>query len=235
MRGKRTGRIPGLIVLLIGLTAGPWVTPGTAQQTLAGIGLLEAIELYTGVSGQVNEQEASRLLKLEATDSSDVIATMWIARVHSTGRMTFPHKPALAKQIASGVIDEVRNLAASGDVEASFLMGTAYDESLGVTQDYGEAMRWYRRAADSGHILASHNIGNMYRDGRGVGQYPRRAAAWWLRAARAGDVIPALRLGEAYEAGRGVPQSHSIARYWYQRAAAAGNVSATVALTRINE
>jgi len=227
-----TSRLP---ILLIGLIVGLWVTPGEAQNTVAGNGLLEAIKLYTGVSGYVSDGEASRLLKLEAADSTDVLAIMWIARVYSTGRMTFPREPDLAKKIASRVIDKVRNLAASGDIEASFLMGTAYDESLGMPQDYDEAMRWYRRAAGAGHILAAHNIGNMYRDGRGVIENPQLATIWWLRAARAGDVIPALRLGEAYEAGRGVPQNLFIARQWYQRAADAGNVSATMALTRINE
>ena len=224
---------PRLSILLIGLIVVLWVTPGAAQHTVAGSGLLEAIELYTGVSGHVSNQEASRLLKLEAADSTNVLATMWIARVHSTGRMTFSREPDLAREIASRVIDKVRNLAASGDIEASFLMGTAYDESLGMPQDYNEAMRWYRRAAHAGHILAAHNMGNVYRDGRGIPEDARRAAMWWLRAARAGDVIPALRLGEAYEAGHGVTQNLSTARYWYRRAADAGNATAASALARL--
>ena len=188
---------------------------------------------YTGVAGRVDDTEARRLLEAAAADPNDALATMWIARVHSTGRMTFPRDPERARQIASAVIDQIRGLAASGDVEAAFLMGTAYDESLGVDQDYGEAMRWYRRAAHMGHVLAAHNVGNMYRDGRGVDVDHASAAMWWLRAARAGDVIPALRLGEAYEAGRGVPQSPGTARGWYERAAAAGNAAAAEALERL--
>ena len=204
------------------------------QHPLLNRHLNTSINYYTGEAGVVDDSIAREHLEF-AISERDTLALMWLARVYSTGRMSFPKDSKRASSIARLVIDDVATRAETGEPEALFLMGTAYDESLGVTQDYDEAMRWYRRAADSGHILASHNIGNMYRDGRGVGQDPRRAAAWWLRAARAGDVIPALRLGEAYEAGRGVPQSHSIARYWYQRAAAAGNVTATTALERIKE
>ena len=207
--------------------------PLRAQETVADARLLESIDLYTGVAGHVDDATARQLLEAAASDPDDVLATMWIARVHSTGRMTFPRDPERAREIASGVIDELRGLAADGDVEATFLMGTAYDESLGVEQDFGEAMRWYRRAAHMGHVLAVHNVGNMYRDGRGVDVDHARAAMRWLRAARAGDVIPALRLGEAYEAGRGLPRSLEDARQWYEKAAAAGNATAAQALERI--
>jgi len=214
------------------LLAGP-TAPLGAQDTVADPRLLESIELYTGVAGYVDDAAARRLLEAAASNPDDALATMWIARVHSTGRMTFPRDPERAQQIAAGVIDEIRGLAAVGDVEASFLMGTAYDESLGVEQDFDEAMRWYRRAAHRGHVLAVHNVGNMYRDGRGVDVDHATAAMWWLRAARAGDVIPALRLGESYEAGRGVRRSVERARHWYEKAAAAGNAAAAEALERI--
>lgn len=208
-------------------------SPAASQSSAASATLLEAIDLYTGVAGRVDDAAARRLLEEAASDPGDPIAVMWMARVHSTGRMTFPRDQARARSIAAGVIDRVRDLAAVGDVEAAFLMGTAYDEALGVDQDFGEAMRWYRRAAHSGHVLATHNVGNMYRDGRGVDVDHEAAAMWWLRAARAGDVIPALRLGEAYEAGRGVPADRDSARRWYEKAAAAGNATAAAALERL--
>lgn len=208
--------------------------PSHAQApTMARPGLLEAIDHYTGVSGRVDDARARRLLEELVVDGNDVLARMWLARVHSRGRMTFERDEARARALAGEVIDHVRTLAGRGDVEATFLMGTAYDEGLGVDVDYDEALRWYRRAAHQGHVLAVHNVGNVYRDGRGVEVDHARAAMWWLRAARAGDVIPALRLGEAYEAGRGVPRSIEDARFWYERASAAGNAQAAEALERL--
>lgn len=207
--------------------------PAFAQNTAATSELLEAIDLYTGVSGIVDDERARELLEGAAADSSDVLARMWIARVHSTGRMTFPRDQALARSIAASVIDDLRALADRGDVEAIFLMGTAYDEGLGYAVDHPAAMGWYLRAAARGHVLAAHNVGNMHRDGRGVPASMAEATIWWLQAAQAGDVIPALRLGEAYEAGNGVPRDLDAARHWYGVAAAAGNAAAAEALERL--
>ena len=196
--------------------------------------LLDAIDHYTGVAGRVDDARARALLEEVAEDSADALAQMWIARVRSRGRMGFSVDEAASDRIARVALPQIRTLAASGDVEAAFLMGTAYDEGLGVEVDYVEGLRWYKRAAAGGHVLASHNVGNVYRDGRGVEIDHAVAAQWWLRAARAGDVIPALRLGEAFEAGRGVTQDQDQARYWYERAARAGNRDAAQALTRLS-
>ncbi|MDH3270302.1 MAG: sel1 repeat family protein [Gemmatimonadota bacterium] len=212
---------------------GPRPTLPPDAGTTADARLLRAIDLYTGVAGRVDDGAARALLEAVGSDGSDPLARMWIARVHSRGRMTFERDEARAAALAAEVITEVRSLAAAGDVEAQFLMGTAYDEGLGVRTDYGEAMRWYRRAAARGHVLATHNVGNMHRDGRGVDIDHALAAMWWLRAARAGDAIPALRLGEAFEAGRGVTRDLERARFWYGRAADRGNPSAPAALRRL--
>jgi TPR repeat protein len=204
------------------------------RPTSADSRLLEAIDWYTGVAGRVDDRRARALL-LEVLDQDPgPLTEMWLARVYSTGRMGFAADPERARKIAGEVLPGVRTLAASGDVEALFLMGTAYDEGLGVTANYREGLRWYLRAAARGHVLATHNVGNVYRDGRGVAVDDGAAARWWLRAARAGDAIPQLRLGQAFEAGRGVTRDLDTARYWYGRAAAAGNAAATEALERIS-
>jgi len=209
-------------------------TPAAAQTTTsADPRLVEAIEWYTGVTGRVDDVRALTLLRSAAGDPGNVLAIMWTARIASRGRMGVPRDEAQARVIATTVIDAVRSLAASGDPEALFLMGTAYDEALGVDVDWPEALRWYKRAAARGHVLAAHNIGNMYRDGRGIDADAATAARWWLRAARSGDVIPALRLGEAFEAGRGVTASKESAVFWYRKASAAGNAAATEALNRL--
>jgi TPR repeat protein len=233
-----TGRLLVCAVLFGAISAAAGATPSHAQSseahTQADPRLLDAIDWYTGVAGEVNDAFAKALLEELDAEGEDVLARMWIARVHSTGRMGFSRDESRAREIAATVIDDIQALADDGDVEAVFLMGTAYDEALGVENDYREAMRWYRRAADVGHVLAAHNVGNMYRDGRGVEVDHEAAAEWWIRAARAGDVIPALRLGEAYEAGRGVPLDLEEAVFWYGRAAEAGNAAAAEALARLS-
>ncbi len=194
--------------------------------------LLEAIDWYTGVAGAVDNDRARELLE-EAIAGGGPLATMWLARVHSTGRMGFAHDLDQAREIADGVIGRVQRAAESGVLEAVFLMGTAFDEGLGKTLDHERAAVWHRRAAERGHVLGAHNIGNQYSEGRGVAVDPALAVEWWTRAAEKGDAITQLRLGEAYEAGRGVTQDIDAAWEWYSRSAAAGNEDAREALDRL--
>lgn len=194
--------------------------------------LLEAIDWYTGVAGTVDDARARELLE-QAVDRGGPLARMWLARVHSTGRMGFPRDEERARAIAAEVIAEVERAADAGVPEAVFLMGTAYDEGLGKPVDPERAAAWHRRAAERGHVLGAHNLGNQYAAGRGVEEDHALAAEWWLRAAERGDAITQLRLGEAYEAGRGVEQDLERAREWYGRASAAGNAQAREALERL--
>ncbi|MDE2793537.1 MAG: tetratricopeptide repeat protein [Gemmatimonadota bacterium] len=194
--------------------------------------LLEAVGWYTGVAGAVDDDRARALLD-EAVAGEGPLAVMWLARVHSTGRMGFPRDGERARELAASVIREVQRAAESGILEAVFLMGTAYDEGLGKPVDPVLAASWHRRAAERGHVLGAHNLGNAYASGRGVEQDAAQAVKWWTRAAEQGDAITQLRLGEAYEAGRGDGRDLERAREWYRRAAAAGNREARDALERL--
>ena len=194
--------------------------------------LLEAADWYTGVAGAVDDERARELLE-EAVAGGGGLATMWLARVHSTGRMGFPRDEERARRLAGSVVREVQRAAESGVLEAVFLMGTAYDEGLGRPVDAERAAVWHRRAAERGHVLGAHVLGNQYAEGRGVAEDPALAVEWWARAAEEGDAITQLRLGEAYEAGRGVEQDRDRALDWYGRASRAGNQQASEALARL--
>jgi uncharacterized protein len=207
-------------------------TPLLAQPAAVDPRLAEAVGWYTGTAGRVDDARAHALL-LEAVADGDPISRMWLARCHSTGRMQFERDPARARAIASEVLATIRDLAARGEVEAVFLMGTAYDEGLGVEEAPVEAATWYRRAADRGHVLAQHNMGNLHEAGRGVPKDEALAVVWWRRAAEQGDAIPMLRLGTMYEEGRGVARDLEQAKAWYGRSAARGNARAKEALARL--
>jgi hypothetical protein len=65
--------------------------------------------------------------------------------------------------------------------------GDAYFSGEGEAQDYGEAVRWFRKAADAGNTLAQVSLGDAYHDGKGVPQDYAEAVRWFRRAADAGD------------------------------------------------
>lgn len=194
--------------------------------------LEQAIAWYTGTTGRVDDDRARQLL-LEAQTGGGALAQMWLARSHSRGRMGLPQDTSQANTIAGRVITEIRQLAEAGVPEAIFLVGTAYDEGLGVPADPAHAAVWFRRAADRSHVLAQHNLGNAYADGRGLARDDAAAIHWWRKAADAGDTVPQFRVGQMYEQGRGTGKNLTTARRWYQRAAARGHAAADAAVDRL--
>ncbi len=194
--------------------------------------LAEAIKWYTGEMGMVDDRRARELLE-SAVETGEPLATMWLARVYSTGRMTFPADKPKAVTIAESVIAEIETLANNGDTEAMFLMGTAFAEGLAKPVDPALAVFWYLQAADQGNTLAIHNMGNVYASGTGVPQSDEQAVQWWRQAATKGDAIPQLRLATMYEQGRGVAPDLEQAVAWYSQSASRGNQAAAAALVRL--
>lgn len=194
--------------------------------------LEQSIRWYTGEAGYVDDDYARDLLEQSAQDGNP-LSVMWLARVYSTGRMSYGTDKSKAVELATTVIDEIETLANSGDPQAMLLMGTAYAEGLAKAVNPERAVSWYRRAAERGNTLALHNMGNVYSSGAGVPQSDEQAVYWWRQAAVKGDAIPQLRLGSMYEQGKGVQPSIDQAVYWYSESAKRGNQSAVAALKRL--
>lgn len=232
MTARRAGglrpRAGAAVIALVGLVG------ACASEAVLSVDpqLVEAIDWYTGVTGQVDDARARELLE-EAAADQDPISVMWKARVYSRGRMGFPQDEDEARRLAASVIGDVERAAADGIVEAEFLMGTAYDEGLGKEENADSATAWHRRAASAGYVLGQHNLGNAYAAGRGVPRNPALAVEWWTLAASKGDAVTQLRLGEAYESGTGVTADMAEALRWYGMAAQAGNREAQEALARL--
>ena len=218
----RSAALSCCVLLLAGCVATPDLNPDLAA----------SIAWYTGAAGHVDDNRA-RLLLERAAASEDTLAIMWIARVHSTGRMGFARDLDLARRVAGGVIADVERLANADVAEAGFLMGTAFAEGLGKTVDPVAAASWYERAALLGNMLAQHNMGNIYAAGTGVPEDDLRAVFWWRQAADQGDAIPQFRLAVMLEEGRGVGVDIEAALRWYRQSAGRGYAPAQAALARL--
>ena len=81
----------------------------------------------------------------------------------------------------------ISGFAYQGDARTQNKLGLMYDKGLGVTQDYAEAVRWYRKAADQGNAPAQYNLGFMYDKGWGVAQDYVQAYMWYNLAAAKGN------------------------------------------------
>ena len=103
--------------------------------------------------------------------------------------------------------------------KAEFNLGVMHAEGQGVTQDYSQALEWFRRAADQNFAPAQFQLGVLYYDGQGVGQNYGRAADWFRRAARQNHVQAIFNLGIMYREGQGVLANPAAAAHWYLLAA----------------
>ena len=61
-----------------------------------------------------------------------------------------------------------------------------YDNGLGVPEDHGEAVKWFRLAANQGHADAQNKLGEMYAKGLGVPRNDAQAHMWLSLAAAQG-------------------------------------------------
>ena len=75
-------------------------------------------------------------------------------------------------------INTLKQQAQKGDVDAQYNLAVRYIAGEGVSQDYAEAAKWYRRAADQGDAMAQSNLGWMYYNGEGVPQDYVQAYMW---------------------------------------------------------
>ena len=68
-----------------------------------------------------------------------------------------------------------------------------------MTQDYAEAVRWYRKAAEQGSSGAQSNLGIMYKNGKEIGtQDYAEAVRWFRKAAEQGDAAAQYNFGGMY-------------------------------------
>ena len=74
-------------------------------------------------------------------------------------------------------------LSEQGEAKDQNNLGVMYARGWGVSQDYTEAMRWYRKAAEQGYANAQYNLGTMYDNGQGVPQSYAEAMRWYRKAA----------------------------------------------------
>jgi len=114
-------------------------------------------------------------------------------------------------------------LAEQGDAKAQFNLGVMYVKGDGVTQDYQEAVKWYRLAGEQGDAKAQYNLGVMYGNGEGVTQDYKEALKWYRLAAEQRYATAQSNLGLMYAQGQGVIQDNVIAYMWFKIAISNGS------------
>lgn len=66
---------------------------------------------------------------------------------------------------------------------ATYLLGTIYEEGLGVSIDVPRAIELYEKSAETDHIYALHNLAKIYAQGKSVKKNEEKALYWYGRVA----------------------------------------------------
>lgn len=122
--------------------------------------------------------------------------------------------------------EELYNRAKDGDAEAQHDLARCYYHGYGITQNYEEAVKWWRLAAEQGYAEAQFNLGVSYAFGEGVRQDYEEAVKRWRLAAEQGNAKAQYNLGLSYAQGKGVTQSYKESVKWFRLAAKQGDAEA---------
>lgn len=236
------------------------LVPATASLVLKTVPARVGVSIgsrYVGESGEdsllvVNDipVEVPLTVELKKQGFQDktvklTIPNSFIGKVFKDGEILLDkiHKPQKPDRIAhasvpSDVPENMKKLyirATEGDAYAQFDIARAYDTGASLRLDYGEAVKWYRKAADQGHSAAQNNLGVMHATGQGVPKDEKEAVKWYRRSAEQGNPTAQRNLGSMYRQGRGVSRDYATALKWYRLAAEQGDAEAVCDLGLLYE
>ena len=121
------------------------------------------------------------------------------------------------------------------DLIAQYAIGVMYEHGRGVSQNYAEAFKWYRKAAVRGYTRAQFNLGWMYKHGKGVRKDNAEAVKWWRKTAKQGLAKGQFNLGVSYVDGKGVWMDQFLAHVWLSVSAANGYKRAKTARDEVGK
>jgi TPR repeat protein len=130
--------------------------------------------------------------------------------------------PGAADSPTNSAVTNLLQKAEAGDGDAQVSLGKVYFEGRGVTQDFTEGVKWFRKAAEQGNADGQNNLGVAYVQGKGVPKDGREGATWYRRAADQGHVMAQLNLAQTYNFGLGIPVDFVQSAVWYRKAAEQG-------------
>ena len=125
-----------------------------------------------------------------------------------------------------GAIFVFKSLASSGVTAAFSRLGEAY-ESKGTTQNFSEAIRWYKKSYyENNDLTGAIGLARMYYYGRGTKEDNESAFRIYNDIKQSHDPIVYLMLGRFYQFGYVVEKDLKKAKYNYLKSIALKNIPA---------
>ncbi|MGZ4842431.1 MAG: SEL1-like repeat protein [Candidatus Angelobacter sp.] len=142
---------------------------------------------------------------------------------------------AVCQNASPASISELVQHAESGDAQAQFELGRAYEDGKGVAQDDTRAAELFRKSADQGNAQAQNSLGVMYALGRGIPRDREEAVRWYKKSAKQGLAEGIYHVAISYYNGEGVEENIALACTWMMVAQRRGDAQAAEAMKHIGE
>lgn len=133
----------------------------------------------------------------------------------------------------NAAVQELGNLAETGNPYAQYLMGKLWRDGPLSTPDWVNARHWFKRAAQQGHIVAQYALGNLYLSDDVEVRAPLEGLRWLETAAQNDSHYAAYRLGKEYLKGEVAEKDIPKALEYLNRSAEAGNQFAQYMLGKL--
>lgn len=117
---------------------------------------------------------------------------------------TIPSYISIEKKWFDAVVSELKRKSNDGDNEASLLLGFAYQDGIGVNEDYQKAFEYHSKAAAEGNAAAINALGLMYSHGYGVKKNVDIAMNYFQQALEHGYYNAAVNMAFHYKKGDGI-------------------------------
>ena len=200
-------------------------------EALLGIGQLYIEKIGDPYSEwQENEYEEFKVafdMALNCVDArvKHVFADLYVCCNYGGGRGYGLEEQIKIDEVTS--LELIKESANGGYAEAQYQLGRRYEEGHGISQDYCEAVKWYRKAAERGtqeqYAGAQEKLGEMYKKGLGVVKNYDEAIKWYRKAVESSDTSRNVyNLARMYD----IAKKYSDAVTWYRKAAERGHCEA---------
>lgn len=113
-------------------------------------------------------------------------------------------------------VEELHNLAVSGDLNAQYYIGQKYQTGTqGFAQDKKLTLYWYELSANGSHPHAQFEVAKIYLNTNQM----QIGIEWLQKSIEAGNVDAKILYAMLFERGIGVAKDMNSAIYWYEFAA----------------
>ena len=143
---------------------------------------------------------------------------------------------SLGKAFDPASLPGIRAKAELGDVQSQCIMADAFASGkFGLTNDYVQAVIWFRKAAEQNYAVAQYALGVAYTKGQGVATDEPEGVKWYRKAAERNLAAAQYGLGVCYANGVGVMKDYVQAWKWIMLAADQNEEPAKLLLAKIEK